>query len=187
MITTFTGPMHSGKTSKLIDVYNSIFNKSHILTFKPNKDTRDIGYITSKDYEEGIPCVGIDRFEEIENYINNSSEEIRTIFIDEVQLMEGDINTLIKLSIIDDIDIYLAGLNMTSEQEPFLVMPYILAISDNIEIIKASCYDCGREAEYTYYDGIKEDSILVGDSGYFPLCSRCLKKRRESKVKKKVK
>ena len=186
MITTFTGPMHSGKTAAMLNAYNKIWNKKHILCFKPNKDTRDIGEIRSKDYAEGIKSIGIDRFEEILDYTGiNNENNIKTIFIDEVQLMEGNVNVLSYLSINLDMNIYLAGLDMTSEQEPFLVMPYILAISDETVKIKASCYDCGREATYTYYEGEKNDDVLVGDAGYVPLCARCLEQRRGPiKIKK---
>ena len=178
MITTFTGPMHSGKTAAMLNAYNKIWNKTHILCFKPNKDTRDVGEIRSKDYAEGIPSIGIDRFEEILDYVGENNEnDVRTIFIDEVQLMEGNVGVLSYLSIAMDMNIFTAGLNQTSEQEPFLVMPYILAISDEVVNIKASCYDCGKDASHTYYEGEKSEAIRVGDKGYVPLCDRCLAKR----------
>lgn len=166
--------MHSGKTAAMIATYNKIWNKDHIKCFKPNSDTRDIGEMRSKDFFVGVPSIGIDTFEEILDYLD---ADTRTIFLDEVELMKGNINVLTYLSIVCDMDIYLGGLNMTSEQEPFLIMPYALAISDEIEVIKASCYDCGREASYTYFDGKKKGAVLVGDAGYLPLCGRCLVKR----------
>lgn len=175
MIKTFTGPMHSGKTEHMLDVYLGIYNKECIKVFKPLADTRDFCLMKSKTYDISVPAIGIDRFEEILGYIDDKT---RTIFLDEVQLMEGDISILNYLSIVEDMDIYLGGLNMTSEQEPFLIMPQILAISDKVENIPASCYDCGREATLTYYDGQKSDAVKVGDEGYFPLCHRCLVKRR---------
>lgn len=182
MIKTFTGPMHSGKTAEMISAYLKIWNKKNIRCFKPNCDTRDIGVMKSKDFHDGVPSIGIDTFEEILNYID---ESVRTIFIDEVQLMKGNIRVLTYLSVVKDIDIYTGGLNMTSEQDPFLVMPQILAISDEIETVKASCYDCGRPASYTYYEGEKTAAVKVGDEGYIPLCSRCLLKRRgEEKLNK---
>ena len=178
MITTFTGPMHSGKTAAMMAAYNKIWNKSHILCFKPNKDTRDIGEIRSKDYSEGIKSIGIDCFEEILDYVGEKNEkDIRTIFIDEVQLLDGNPRVLLYLSIAMDMNIFTAGLNMTSEQEPFLVMPYVLAISDEVINIKASCYDCGKDASYTFFEGEKSEAIVVGDAGYVPLCDRCLAKR----------
>lgn len=167
--------MHSGKTKAMIDVYNGIYNKEHVACFKPSKDSRELGLITSKDYDQQIPAILIDRFEDILMHVD---DKISTIFIDEVQMIEGNVSVLSYLSIVKDMDIYVAGLNMTSEQDPFLVMPYILAISDEVEIIKASCFDCGRGATYTYYDGVKTDAILVGDANYIPLCPRCIMKRR---------
>lgn len=182
MIKTFTGPMHSGKTEHMLDVYNGIFNKDCIKVFKPLKDTRDFCVMKSKTYEQEVPAIGINRFEEILDYIDAKT---RTIFLDEVQLMEGNLSVLSYLSIAEDMDIYLGGLNMTSEQDPFLLMPLVLAVSDKVENIPASCYDCGREATKTYYDGEKVDAVKVGDEGYFPLCNRCLMKRRgRDKIKK---
>jgi thymidine kinase len=178
MITTFTGPMHSGKTAAMMNAYNKIWNKKHILCFKPNKDTRDVGEIRSKDYNEGIKSIGIDRFEEILDYVGvNNENDVRTIFIDEVQLMEGNVGVLSYLSVAMDMNIFTAGLNQTSEQEPFLVMPFVLAISDEVVNIKASCYDCGKDASHTYFEGEKSEAIRVGDEGYIPLCDRCLAKR----------
>ena len=49
MITTFIGPMFSGKSQKLIDIYNNIYNKKTIFTFKPNIDKRDMMYIKSRN------------------------------------------------------------------------------------------------------------------------------------------
>ena len=111
--------------------------------------------------------------EEIEKFVN---EDITNIFIDEIQFLKGNVKTLLKLSIMDDIDIYCAGLNMTSEQEPFGLMPQILAISDKIINTYSSCNVCGRKAIYTYYDGNKESEVLVGDEGYMSLCRRCLRR-----------
>ena len=174
MIKTFTGPMHSGKTAAMIMAYNKIWNKEHVLCVKPKKDTRDSGVIKSNDFVEKINAVCVESFEDIYNLVDDN---IRSLFIDEVQMITGNVNILTYLSITRDLDIYIAGLNMTSEQQPFLIMPEILAISDEIEVIKASCYDCGRDASYTFFEGSKTESILVGDEGYVPLCSRCLKKR----------
>ena len=176
MIKTFTGPMHSGKTAQMIATYNKIWNKDHILCFKPSIDSRDLGIMKSKDYGEGVPAICIEMFEDILKYLN---DDISTIFIDEAQMIKGNVSVLSYLSVMKDMDIYVAGLNMTSEAEPFLTMPFILAISDEVVNVKASCFDCGREATYTYFNGEKTGEILVGDEGYIPLCHRCIKKREE--------
>ncbi len=175
MITTFTGPMHSSKTASLIVIYNKIWNKEHVKVFKAKQDTRDPGVLKSKDFEETVPAIEIDKLDEILDYIDDST---RVIFIDEIQWLEGNIDVLNQLSIVQDIDIYTAGLNQTSEQKPFGIMPYVLALSDSVVNIKASCYDCGRDAALTYYEGKdKKGDTKVGDNGYVPLCPACLKSR----------
>ena len=35
MITTFTGPMFSGKSTGLLNAYETIWNKTNIVAFKP--------------------------------------------------------------------------------------------------------------------------------------------------------
>lgn len=67
---------------------------------------------------------------------------------------------------------------MTSEQKPFGIMPNILAVSDEIEICKGYCTICNRLASYTYFEGNKDNDIVVGDSLYINLCEDCLRKRR---------
>lgn len=174
MIKTFVGPMHSGKTAALMLEYNKIYNKEHVKCFKPFLDTRDVGYIRSNDFPTKIPCIGIEKFSDILKHIDKN---VKTIFLDEAQFVKGSVNPLLKLSMEMDIDVYVVGLNMTAELKPFLVMPKIMAISDEVKVIKASCYDCGRDANYTYYDGVK-GTIAVGNQGYYPLCSKCYNIRR---------
>ena len=173
MITTYTGPMHSNKSGSMLDLYKSIYNKDCCLLFKPHKDDRDYGVVKSKGSEESFEAICINELDEILNYVN---DDITNIFIDEIQLLTGNINVLLKLSIIDDIDIYCSGLNMTSEQKPFGIMPNILAISDKIINNYASCNLCGRPASYTYFEGEK-GIIKIGDEGYLSLCTRCLRKK----------
>lgn len=175
MIKTYVGPMFSGKTSVALSVYRKIWNKGHIRCFKPRIDTRDFGLIKSRDFEEGIEARCIDYLEEIMDYIDDS---VKTIFIDEAQFLRGSYQVLSYLSIVRDIDIHISGLNMDGNQKPFGLMPQILAISDEIINIPAVCYDCNKDASYTFtLDDLSKDNIKVGDSGYIPLCRSCLLKR----------
>jgi thymidine kinase len=108
-------------------------------------NTRDDG-IKSKNIKENVPAIEIEDLKEIPNLLKKNT---RTIFIDEANFLTGDVSVLTELNINKNIDIYIAGLNMTSEQKPFGIMPNILAISDFIEISKSYCTICNREASYT--------------------------------------
>lgn len=173
MIKVFTGPMFSGKSDELLKEYDKKYHKSKILLFKPKIDTRDLGIIKSRNNKE-YPAILINDLKEIKKYLNNN---ITTIFLDEANFIKGEVSILNKLNIENDLDIFIAGLNMTSEQIPFGIMPQILAIADEIVMLKASCNDCNRDAMYTYYEGGKSSDILVGNNNYKALCRVCLRKR----------
>ena len=175
MIKCFVGPMYSGKTTAMINMYNKIWNKDNVMCFKPKTDDRDYGLIKSRDFKDGIKAICIDKLEEIYQYMEDNT---KTLFIDEAEFLKGDVRVLVDLSINREIDIYIAGLNMTAEQKPFGLMPYIMAVSDNIEIIPGVCYICNKPAYYTYYEGEKTTDILVGNTNYLPLCASCLYKKR---------
>ena len=179
MITTFTGPMFSGKSKKLIDVYNSFYNKKNIICFKPNLDTRDSMIITSRDTELEIRTFLIDYLEDIPNILDNMKDlnkEGRIILIDEAQFLKGNVKILLRLSIEKDYYIFISGLNLTTDLKPFGIMGDILAISDEIHFLKSSCYYCGRLASYTKCLVDKKQDILVGSNEYVPICNYCLKK-----------
>ena len=173
MIKVFTGPMFSGKSDALLKEYDKKYHKSKILLFKPKIDTRDLGVVKTRNGKE-IPAILISDLKDIKKYLN---DKITTVFIDEANFLNGNIKYLVDLSIKEDLDIYISGLNQTSEQEPFGIMAEILAIADDVVMMHASCNECNRDANYTYYEGDKKDTILVGNSGYIALCSRCLRKK----------
>ena len=169
MIKVYTGTMFSGKSTALINEYNKIQDKNSVVCFKPSKDTRDKSSIRARNVEDKIESIVINSFEEILLHIK---EETKYIFIDEVQFIGGDFNVLTHLSLYRDLTIIVAGLNKTSELEPFGQMPQILAIADEIVILRTKC-KCGEVALYTGCIKEKNAEILVGDSEYEPLCRKC--------------
>lgn len=173
MIKVFTGPMFSGKSDELLKEYEHIYHKSKILLFKPNIDTRDFAVVKTRNNKE-VPAIIIDDLKQIYDYLE---DKITTIFLDEANFIKGDISVLIDLSVKRDLDIYIAGLNLTSELKPFGIMPEIMAIADEVVFKHASCNECNRDASYTYYNGAKDGDILVGNDNYIALCARCLRKK----------
>lgn len=178
MIKVYTGPMYSGKSTAIIDSYMNIWSKKEVLCFKPAIDTRDLAIIKSRNMKQSIKAICIDDLEEIKKYL---TKRIKIVFIDEAQFLKGNVSLLVELSLTKNIDFYIAGLNMTSEQLPFGIMSQLLAIADEIKIFKANCYLCNKPAQYTYYKSQKKDDILIGSEGYVPLCSECLLKKRRVK------
>lgn len=185
MIVSYTGPMFSDKSASLIDVYKNTWNKSLVTAVKPRIDTRDGSYIKSKKYpDESIPAVYVDSITDIKNHVLNGGYKI--VLIDEAEFLTGDVSELVDLSVLLDINFYISGLNMTSEQNPFGIMGNILAVSDKIIHIHGSCQDCGLPSYYTYsLDESKNTDIKVGND-YISLCPGCLKKRYLKMNKAKI-
>lgn len=173
MITVITGPMYAEKSKYLIEKYNEIEEKEKIKCFKPSKDKRTKTKIRSRALKQEIEANVIEKFEDIMNYIDDN---IKYIFIDEVQFLNGNFNILEKLSIERDIDIYIAGLSKTDKQHPFGKMPYVLALADKINVLTAKC-KCGKEARYTICK-IKKDKEVLIDTGkeYQSVCRECYNK-----------
>ncbi len=178
MIKSIVGPMFAGKSSVLINRYQAIWRKETVRCFKPIIDTRDVNdgdyLIKSRNSNEGIVAIGINTFEDILNYLDDS---VNTILIDEAQFIGGNYLVLSEISLVLDIDIYVGGLNMDYEQKPFGYMPQIMAISQEVEFVPAVCYDCNKPAYFVYND-TQTETINVGDSGYVSLCRNCLEKRK---------
>lgn len=184
MINIYTGPMFSGKSTRLIQEYNKFYNKENILVLKPVKDTRTKSKIRARGLDIDVTALSIkDLFEipdiiKLDKYKNN-----RVIFIDEAQFLTGDVSIISSLSL-NGYDFHIAGLNQTSEQTPFGIMPNLMAIADNIELIKAKCKICNKDAQYTYCLVHKDNEILVGSNEYIPICTECLRKEKLNELNK---
>lgn len=176
MIRVYTGPMFANKSYNLIMEYyrNINENKNNIICFKPSKDNRDKSRIKSRATKMYLEAYVIKDLDEINKYL---TPEIDTIIIDEIQFITGDVSELLRTSIMNNIDIYIAGLDLTSELKPFGIMPNILAIADEIYKCESDCKDCNDGARYTYCLVKKEEDILVGNMEYIPLCKECFKKK----------
>lgn len=180
MIKVFTGPMYSDKSNCLIEEYKKIWDKSRVVCFKPSKDTREFSKIHSRSNDTEIECHVIKDLSDMIMYIDKNTT---TIFIDEIQFLTGNPEGLLFYSIYMDMDIYISGLSLTSEQSPFGIMPGVLAVADEIVHLKAYCSDCNKkEATFSYCLEEKQGDVLVGSSMYVPLCPKCLRKRKDRKV-----
>ena len=175
MITVFTGPMFSGKSNRLIDEYEKFYNKEDILVLKPVKDTRTTSKIRARGRKIDINAISIKDLSDIYKIASSDKyKDNRVIFIDEAQFITGDVSIILDLSL-HGFDFYIAGLNLTSEQKPFGIMPDLIAIADKTEFLRAKCYKCNKEALYTYCIVPKKEEILVGSNEYVPICADCLK------------
>ena len=175
-ITTIVGAMAAGKTEKLIETYREAKEKGlNVSVFKPLMDSRSqVDRVESRNGNTA-PATAIDSLMDI---VYNEDEEnpYDIVLIDESQffLDPKDLHVLEGMAIVG-IDVYLFGLDMTSEKELFGQMGDVMGMSDDVIKLKAKCTECGDEARYTFYkEGNKSNDIEVGDLDvYDSLCRVC--------------
>lgn len=176
MITLFTGPMGSGKSAYLIKEIKKVLNNT-TLVFKPTNDIRSIGCINSRN-GQFILAHEVHDFKDILKYVDNMFVEVKNIFIDELQFLSSDgLADFIINCKKRSINIYAAGLNLTSELKCFNTTGQFACYCDEIFIIQGSCEKCGSNkaslSEYVFSD--KKEEFLVGSTSYISVCDKCHK------------
>lgn len=178
----FIGPMWSGKTERLIEEIEDAedwFEK--VIVLKSIKDTRH-----HDDTPEGdphlrtfsgkvYPCKLVGD-EDIEDYGDYACTKTLVI-VDEAQFFQGE--GLVKLAeeflVGTRGTLMVAGLDLTSEGEPFNLMPQIIDMAHSVTYLRAWCSstNCMYPASRTLHIGEKGGDVKIGYAGYSPRCLKC--------------
>lgn len=174
----FIGPMFSGKTTKLLNIYTLLtthikINQEKILLINHTSDTRyGQSQIISHDGNK-CPCYSLNKLEEIYTLFDTTNlNNIEYILIDEAQFFTDLFIIVLKL-LKNGKNIIIAGLDGDFQQKPFYnsklleLIPYCATIQK----LCAKCYICKEHAFVTKRLTNSKDIILVGGSDdYQPAC-----------------
>lgn len=187
-IEIITGCMFSGKTQELIHrSKRAEISGKKVVAFKPKIDDRYNKQKISSHNGFTVEAKIIDNEKEIKeqivSYLELQREEnssVDVVLIDEVNLFEPEIVSIVNLLADRDFRVILSGLDQTFQGEPFNPVPDLLAVADHIEKRKAVCECCGNPATRTQrlIDGepAKYDDPIVevgGSEKYQPRCRQC--------------
>lgn len=170
---TIAGPMYAGKTSAILKKIlwiNHCNNK--VLVLKPQIDNRySNDHIATHD-QLSFPCFPMRDWEHVLDNHNLKSYNYHTVFLDEVQFMDTTQTLdIVSQMLVDGVNVVAAGLNQDSRGKPFETTAMLLAISDEIELIRSSCTVCGKPATKTQRLDDKGGRVNVGSVGvYEPRC-----------------
>ncbi len=170
-IEVICGPMFSGKTEELLRRLNRVkFTKLKVSVFKPKIDTRyDDEKIVSHDSSTFI-ATPIKNPSEILSLIEKSE----VVAIDEAQFFNNELIEVCNEAANNGKRVIVTGLDMDFLGKPFSVMPYLLAIAENITKLNAICVDCGDIANYSFRITKQKSLIQLGEKKeYKPLCRKC--------------
>ncbi len=176
-----TGPMFSGKTSRLIELLErEMLAGRNTLLFKPEIDKRyDTTYVTT---HKGIrlPAIVLPVNDEGVDKMRNLSENVDVIGIDEAQFWNHN-STL--PAIVDELAsgrkiVYVAALNKNHLGMPFKTSQEIIARADQVYTLNAVCAKCGEDATFTQRimngkEMFGETIKIGGMESYEPRCRNC--------------
>jgi thymidine kinase len=167
--TLIYGCMFSGKTTRLIGLYNeSEIDINERLVVKPVIDNR---YSDNAVHSHGgLQVIGHRLFKAEEIY-PLVTPQTREIYIDEVQFFGPFIVEIIGELMSNGIKVFAAGLDKDYLNQDFGPMRALKNLSNNHIQLLAKCNVCGKEATHTFRTVQTEDLVLVGHSDMYQ--ARC--------------
>jgi thymidine kinase len=172
--TLIFGCMFAGKTTRLIELYQeNPDDHTRKLVVKPLLDKRYFVHGINTHGGMSIPCHRVSKPEEITSLVDDN---IRCVYIDEIQFFNYEILSTVNYSLTMGLDVYGAGLDRDYMGRDFGHMPALKALARNKIKLYARCNSCGKKADYTYRTVDSDDIILVGDTDtYEARCENCWK------------
>ena len=177
------GPMFSGKTTKLLEIMDTLDNKGiKYMTIKPNIDNRyneedKNNYIVSHNLIKRECNVISDLKTLYQDLKNNNSkcddnlEQIQYVLIDEAQFFNNLYNfTLLCLEKLR-INVIVTGLDGDFKRQPMGEILNLIPIANKIIKLSSKCDVCKEEAIFTHRLVNDSKQFLIGGSDkYIPLC-----------------
>jgi len=175
-ITLIYGPMFSGKTTKLIQLYNEAMTKNkNCVAINYELDTRyGKNKIISHD-GLAIDCYSIT---DLDDFIKNSAtKDVITntdyIFINEAQFFGSILESVLYLNETLGKNVILCGLDLDYKRQKFGTMMELVTKATKIFKMTGKCVKCDGASCYSHRIVNSYFQILIGTSEYIPLCETC--------------
>jgi len=141
------GPMYAGKTEELIRrVMRRKIAKQNGIIFKITSDTRNSEEMIISRAGTHLEAKLISKADDARMYIN---DKLDYVAFDEIQFFGSDLVDVVKSFIDVGTDVITSGLNLDFRSEPFDNVMKIVAMADEIALLKAVCVVCGKDATLT--------------------------------------
>ena len=180
-LTLIYGPMFSGKTTKLIELYNtnvSSYGQEKCVALNYKLDTRyGENQIITHDGKK-IDCISLI---DIDDFINNEKTKsiilnAQFIYINEGQFFENIDKTVLHLHKVLGKDVILCGIDLDYKREKFGSMMNLISNATEVFALKGTCKLCKGDSEFSHRIVNNYLQILIGYNQYIPLCGKCFNK-----------
>lgn len=177
-INLILGPMFSGKTTKLIEIYREAqFCNINTIVINHKLDTRYSNNKLSNHDREMIPCIFLDKLYDMKQ---ESSVLIKIMCADVILINEGQFFSDLKAWVLELCEtynkkIYISGLDGDYKRDKIGTILDLIPYCDSVEKYTSFCSYCknGTKGLFTHRLSKETEQICVGSDNYIPLCRKC--------------
>jgi thymidine kinase len=165
------GPMFSGKTSKLLDIYKKcIYCGIPVLIINHKFDDRYTSNSLSSHDNLKAPCMFLNKL--LSNEVDFKNIEV--ILINEGQFFD-DLYEFVERYIQENKQIYVCGLDGDFEKKKFGQILDIIPLSDKVTKLTSLCGICknGTKAIFSKRLTHETKQTVIGIDNYIPVCRKC--------------
>jgi thymidine kinase len=183
----FIGPMFSGKTSKLMELYKKYnFCNISVAVINHAEDQRYHETLLSSHDNIMIPCIQASKLMDIwdykkidepyckdaENHMKMRSAEV--ILINEAQFFD-DLRICVESMLQENKKIYMFGLDGDFQQKKFGDILDLIPLCDNVTKLTSLCNICkdGTPGIFSLRLTKQTEQMLIGSDNYIPVCRSC--------------
>jgi len=178
------GPMFSGKTSKLLELYRQYqFCNIPIVVINHCADTRYHETMLSTHDKVMIPCIPTDQLMSLWNESSENQTTIQdanVILINEAQFFE-DLVPFVQCMLKEKKQIYVAGLDGDFERKKFGTIIDLIPLCDKVTKLTSLCNLCknGNPGIFSLRLTKEKQQMLIGADNYIPVCRICYESTKE--------
>jgi thymidine kinase len=167
------GPMFSGKTSKLLDLYKQYtFCNVKVAVINHSEDTRYDSTMLSSHDKVMIPCIQTTELTSLMK--NDELYEADVILINEAQFFD-DLYYFVVDMLKFNKKIYVSGLDGDFERKKFGKVLDLIPLCDKVTKMNSLCSLCknGTPGLFSMRLTKEKEQMLIGSSNYIPVCRIC--------------
>jgi len=170
------GPMYSGKTSKLLEIYKQCkFCDIPVTVINHSCDNRYHDTMLSSHDKIMIPCVQTSHLKDI--WYSENCNKSNVILINEGQFFDDLFEVVIDM-LKNKKTIYVCGLDGDFERKKFGQILDLIPYCDKVNKITSLCSICknGKFAIFSLRITNEKEQTLIGSENYAPVCRECYEK-----------
>jgi thymidine kinase len=173
------GPMFSGKTSRLIEIYKQCtFCELPVAVINYSLDTRYDPLLLCSHDQIKIPCIQTKQLMDLLSTSNKQMlDKTRVILINEGQFFD-DLLDFVVLMLEKQKQIFICGLDGDFERKKFGSILDLIPLCDKVTKLSSLCSLCknGNSGIFSLRITSEKEQTLIGSDNYLPVCRACYQK-----------